>query len=108
MTQTPVVVAGDTLPALKIQLADGAGTYDPTLADTVTVKIWQDETLIVNAAPTSIDASGLVTYQWHTGETDNPGPIKVRVVLAFAGHTETFPTKGYAMGTIQAASPVTD
>lgn len=98
-------VAGDTAPPFTCILLDGNERFDPTAASEVRVKIWQDNTLLVDRVATTLSADGTVTCNWAPGETDEPGPILARVVVTSAGDDATFPPRGYMTAHISPASP---
>jgi hypothetical protein len=99
------IVAGDTAPAFTCVLTDAGLPYDATGAASVTVKIWQDGQMLVDRVASTVAADGTVTCDWQAGETDEPGPIKARVVVFSGGKQATFPPRGFMTAHISPASP---
>jgi len=99
------MVAGDLLPAMTIHLYDGAALYDASGADAVHIKAWQDQVLLFDRSPSTI-TPGTVTLNWVSGDTANPGPIEVKVVVMKNGFKPaSFPPRGFMTVIINPASP---
>lgn len=99
------LVAGDLLPPLTFHLFDGAVPYDAT-TDTVTVKAWVNDVQVISRTPTSVSADGTVVMNWVAGDTNEPGPMYVRVVCTKTGFKPaTFPPRGYLTVNISPAAP---
>lgn len=103
---TDQIVEGDLLPAYTAYLFDDRLPYDPTTADSVTVKIWRDDVLVVSRPATTVAADGTVTMDWQAGDTDEPGPMLSRVVIVKAGfRPATFPPYGFMRTIVSPAAP---
>jgi hypothetical protein len=98
-------VQGDLLPDLTCVLYDGNTPFDATGATSVVVKVWVNEVLLLSRPADTVSTDGTVTLAWQAGETDNPGPFKVRVVVTYGIQPTTFPANGYMVGTIYPAAP---
>lgn len=87
----------DLWPPLVATLTDDDGPIDLTNADHVTV-FWRgtagsgDGRCTVDGDPTT----GIVTYQWIAGDTDNPGSYDVEYEIMWPStRPETVPNSGY-------------
>lgn len=74
---------------------------DLTLADTVTVVLWnvsRTGSTVITGDATDVDfENGVCKYTWQTGDTDVPGDYHVELVVVWPGSLpEYFPTGGTA------------
>lgn len=96
----------DLLPDWSCVLADGAQPYDPTGADSVTINCWRNDVLLFSRAPSTVTADGTVTMAWQSGDTNDPGPLKFKVVVVKSGFkAATFPPQGFMVTRVHPASP---
>lgn len=86
---------GDTAPGLKIQLSDRNGYLN---LSTVTGAKFAYELRENSTGVTLRDmtlfgpSSGVITYDWQTGETNTPGIYQGEIVLNYSGGKQaTFP-----------------
>jgi hypothetical protein len=91
---------GDLQPELRAQLTNDDGTpVDLTGAASVALVMLNsaDEELIFDHAASIVSppTSGIVTYQWVTGETDTAGLFLVSWVVTWSDGAQTFPGEGY-------------
>ena len=91
---------GDTSPAFKGTLKDGAGVVVDVTGSTVVFSMVNEaggEPVIDEAAATILDGQGgVVAYAWQAGDTDRPGIYLAEFKVTFADLTvATFPNDGY-------------
>lgn len=90
---------GDTVPALMIRLADGAG--DPVNLTGATVRVigWRDGEVVINDAEPSkstTEAGTIVTHEWTAEETAVLGRIYAEVEVTYDdASVQTFPADGF-------------
>lgn len=99
------VTQGDLAPAWSCILYNGPDTYDPT-ADTVQIKCWRNGSLLFTRTPDTMNADGTITMNWQAGDTDDPGPLKFKIVVTAPGNgPSTFPPKGFIITKVHPATP---
>jgi hypothetical protein len=95
---------GDTSPAYVVDLQDDVDStpaaIDLTDATSVTFKMRLASTTGAPAVDAAMDittaASGRVTYEWQTGDTDTPGTYEAEFEILWTdGTIETVPNQGY-------------
>ena len=95
---------GDTGPDLTTVLLGSTGLpVDLTNATEVTLSMQlakHPRTLVLDDVPVSFvpDATGAVTYEWQTGDTDDVGTYDIEWRVTWAGSPPfvmTFPTEGF-------------
>ena len=98
---TQVWKAGDTAPALRIELTDGDPPVAVALTTATEIRLRTSGAVTLDRVVTG-DANGLITYQWQAGDTDQAGTVRAEVrVTAADGRKQTFPPDGYLTIVIQ-------
>jgi hypothetical protein len=97
---TTYLKAGNLLPALEATLRDDDGdAVDLTAATGVRLHMRQafpPRGVVVDAAASVVvAASGIVSYSWQAGDTDEIGTHYLEWEVTWAGGVETFPKSGY-------------
>lgn len=88
----------DLRPYWRVQLTQNGLPADITGNVGVVFTMKQGSTLKVNKEAMDVidDGTGVVEYQWQTGDTDTSGTYNVEVEVDWGGGaTQTFPSKGY-------------
>lgn len=96
---------GDTRPRYEAQLLDNVGEPEEAPIDLTTatnvkffMRLKTDKTIKVDAGDVDItdDATGMVSYEWQTGDTDTVGVYEAEFVITWSdGGIETVPNKGF-------------
>lgn len=98
---TQVWKAGDTAPALRIELTDGDPPVPVDLTTATEIRLRTSGAVVLDKVVTG-DANGLIVYQWQPGDTAKDGKVSLEVrVTAADGRVQTFPPDGYLTVHIQ-------
>lgn len=103
MTQSLILKQGDQKPEVKVQLLqnDGNGGTTPVDLSGANVKFYavnpNTNDLLINGENVTIEdaAQGKISYQWTSGDTDEPGFWKGEFVATFSDGDLTFPNTGF-------------
>lgn len=91
-----VIKRGDTLPALRVVLSDGATPVDLTGATVRVILTRSNGTVVVvDRAPATATAEGVVTMPWQPGDTATAGQLRGEIEVTFPdGKKQTWPSTG--------------
>lgn len=84
---------GDTAPNLRVRLLDGNHNAENITGATASIKMKKSDgdTLKVDSSVSIFDAdTGVVEYDWSSGDTDTPGVFDAEIKLD-DGDTSTYP-----------------
>lgn len=94
------VKRGDDSPAITSTLYDAAG--DPVNLTGATVRFFMSKrgsdstTVAGNGEIADDETTGVVSYEWQEGDTDDPGDYEAEWEVTFAGGAkQTFPNSGF-------------